>query len=157
METHIDPRIPLCPELKNDNPRRVMLNDDGTLKPCGISAAIASKYDTPQEKYLDFHKKLCDDSRDLSEKKQRDYTDLSSPELESVFGNFMGPEKRGIAKCDTVMLCRLDEKFTRLINCLKNGGCEVEDETLQDTLMDMLNFVCLIAYYQKLKSEKENE
>lgn len=109
---------------------------------------------SPQQLYLDFHQRLCDNSRALSKKKQNDYTDLTSTDLFSVFGNFMGPEQRGIASCNTVMMSRLDEKFTRLINCLNNGECQVEDETLNDTLMDMLNFVCLIAYYQYLQGSE---
>lgn len=109
---------------------------------------------SPQELYLDFHKKLCDTSRALSKKKQQDYTDINSADLFAVFSNFMNPEKLNIADCDTVLLCRLTDKLSRLVTCINKGSCEVDDETLNDTLMDMLNFICLISYYQHLKNSE---
>jgi hypothetical protein len=112
---------------------------------------------TPQELYINFHKRICDEIRELSRLKQNDYCDLSNKEdLYSVFGNFMNPEKMGVADCQTVMMCRLIDKFTRLVNCTNKGECGVEDEALDDTLMDMMNFLVLISYYRSLKSDEKD-
>jgi hypothetical protein len=110
-------------------------------------------YETPQESYLKFHKNLCDVVRELSRVKQDDYCDLSdTTDQYSVFGNFMNPEKMGVADCQTVLMCRLIDKFTRLVNCTNKGECGVADEALDDTLMDMMNFLVLISYYRSLKT-----
>jgi hypothetical protein len=107
---------------------------------------------TPQDLYLKFHEGLCDKIRELSRIKQNDYCDLTDvTDLYSVFGNFMNPEKMGVADCQTVLMCRLIDKFTRLVNCTRKDECDVTDEGLDDTLMDMMNFLVLISYHRKLK------
>jgi len=106
---------------------------------------------TPQEMYLRFHQTLCDQSRELSRLKQNDYCDLSSDELFSVFGNFMNSEKFGVCSTDIALMSRFVDKLSRLITVIgKDGDCDISDESEMDTLQDMINFLCLIAYYRSL-------
>ena len=108
-----------------------------------------------QQAYLDFHKNLCDNSRELSRLKQNDYCNLTD-DLFSVFGNFRNNELFGVCNTDVAILSRFVDKFSRLTNVIKNGN-EVFDETEQDTIMDMVNFLILLAYYRHLTKPEEED
>lgn len=105
---------------------------------------------TPQELYLQYHKSLCDTCRELSKRKQGDYCDLSSDDMMSVFGNFMLPEQMGIITTEQALLSRIADKFNRLITVINNDTCNVDDETTDDTIQDIMNFMVLLSYYRTL-------
>jgi hypothetical protein len=132
-----------------------IITDNGDIIPSPIQQPTVSVYNstTPQKKYLDFHKQLCDDSRELSAKKQQDYCNLDDEtDLYTVFGNFMIPEKMGIVTTEQSLMSRIADKFNRLVNVINNDECMVDTENEFDTMMDILNFIVLLSYFRKLKS-----
>jgi len=105
-----------------------------------------------QDMYLEYHTFLCDKARALSKNKQNDYTTHNvSDDPMVVFQNYMNPEKLGISSTETTLLSRLCDKYSRLINIATSGTCSVSDETIDDTVLDMLNILVILSYYIKLK------
>lgn len=114
-----------------------------------------NKPQTPQEKYLQYHKDLWRSCRELSRLKQLDYCDLSDETDDmAVFGNFMLPEQMGIITTEQALLSRIADKFNRLITVINNGECNVGDETELDTIKDITNFMILLSYYREIKDGK---
>lgn len=102
------------------------------------------------EQYFDYHKKLCVDAVELSMKKNNDYADPSRYQDDPLapFKNFLQCHHLGICSVEQGFLVRLSDKFSRLCNLLKPGHKRaVKDETLTDTILDIINYVCLLSAY----------
>ena len=75
---------------------------------------------------------------EIHDKKRADYTD-GDP-----LGNFNEAWRVGVTPLQGIMV-RIGDKYSRACNIIKNRGKhEVEDETLEDTLLDLANY-CLLA------------
>ena len=75
---------------------------------------------------------------EIHDKKRKDYT--SGDPL----GNFYEALRIGITPLQGIMV-RIGDKYSRICNIVRNRGKhEVEDETLEDTLLDLANY-CLLA------------
>ena len=72
---------------------------------------------------------------ELFAKKNKDYGDSFTRSLEN-YGNIAG-------------LVRISDKFNRLENLLLNGGQEVSDESVKDTLIDLANYSIML--YMNIK------
>lgn len=83
--------------------------------------------------YIDVHKKLLDDMHDLYIKKNADYGN-------SVHDTY---EKYGLVS----FLVRMEDKLNRVRNLNKDNvkisDAKVKDEKIEDTLMDLANYVIL--------------
>lgn len=101
---------------------------------------------------LDYHKELCDKGRAIMEKKNHDYSGASG---DTPFLNFEVVEKKGVCSAETGLLVRLSDKDTRIINFLKSGTLKVSDESLEDTFVDYINYIILLAAYIKQKKSKD--
>lgn len=67
---------------------------------------------------------------DLYEKKNADYGDSYSKSIKK-YGAVAG-------------LVRISDKFNRLENLMLNGECEIKDESIKDTLMDLANYAIML-------------
>uniref|UniRef100_A0A6H1ZEN3 Nucleotide modification associated domain-containing protein n=1 Tax=viral metagenome TaxID=1070528 RepID=A0A6H1ZEN3_9ZZZZ len=96
---------------------------------------------------------------DIICKKNHDY---AAPESDKdnplkLFKNLMACEFMGITKTEQGMLIRLTDKFSRLCNLLKEGHkIAVKDESLEDTVIDIQNYLKLLLAYRKVKKSYEN-
>lgn len=107
-----------------------------------------------REDLLQIHETLCDKSRSLMRKKNADYAGRHGVE---PFANFTRCEAMGICKTEAGMLVRMTDKMSRLSSFLESGKFEVKDESLEDTILDMINYsVLLYAYVTDKKNSKEN-
>jgi hypothetical protein len=106
-----------------------------------------------QEEYLQFHEAICGMARSLSQRKNTDYaapTRKSTPY--AVFANFMQCETLGITGVEQGFLVRLSDKFSRLCNLLEPSHVQqVKDESVDDTIQDIINYVILLAAYRETK------
>lgn len=75
------------------------------------------------------HKHICETMHDLYIKKNKDYGG-------SVTETY---KKYGL----TSFLVRMEDKLNRVYNINKNGECEVKDESVKDTLIDLANYAIL--------------
>lgn len=93
------------------------------------------KPETPRERLLRMHEDMCKQARTIMRKKSADYATEEDP-----LANFRRFGALGF-------VCRLDDKLSRLGNFVKRGVFDVEDESLADTLLDLVNYSVLLAFF----------
>ena len=107
-----------------------------------------------REEQLASHLTLCDKARNLMRKNNADYAGHQGIE---PFANFTRVESMGICKTESGMLVRVTDKMSRLSSFMEAGKFEVKDESLEDTILDMINYsVLLYAYVSDKKKTQEN-
>ena len=106
-----------------------------------------------RDELLAFHGELCKAARDLMSLKNRDYAGKDGVE---PFANFTRVEAMGICKTEQGFLVRLTDKMSRLSSFIHAGKMNVQDESLMDTCVDVINYMVLLAAYLKDKDSKSN-
>lgn len=106
------------------------------------------------EDLFKIHEKLCKESLDLMMKKNHDYSGKSGKE---PFANFTRAEAMGITSTEKGMLVRMLDKMSRLSSFMDSGEFKVQDEKLEDTIKDMINYSVLLYAYMLSKNEKQYE
>ncbi len=97
---------------------------------------------------LRHHEILCHEAHSLMDRKNRDYA--SGDTDGDPFTNFRLCEHMGICPTDQGMVIRLSDKIARLARLLAPGySAKVTDETITDTLMDVINYAVLISAYRE--------
>jgi len=91
--------------------------------------------ETHRRKLLRKHEELCLRARKIMEEKNQDYGADADP-----FRNFRAFGAFGI-------LVRLSDKLARTRTYLERGDFKVKDEKIDDTLLDALNYVILLATF----------
>lgn len=84
---------------------------------------------------LTIHDELTEESKDLMVKKNADYAKSSDP-----FRNF---RRHGL----TGMIVRMDDKISRMTTFSEKGSLSVKDESIRDTVLDMINYAVLFYAY----------
>jgi len=110
------------------------------------------------EEYFELHEKLCTEARELSMRKNNDYAapDSNKEDPYRVFRNFMQVLAFGICPVPQGFLVRLSDKFSRLCNILRPGHVRtVLDEKTKDTILDIINYACLLYAYLIVKKQEE--
>lgn len=108
-----------------------------------------------QQEYLIYHANLCNEARRLSHAKNNDY---SAPQTRggdryAVFANFMQSERLGICSVEAGIMVRLSDKISRLANLIRPGHeRSVDDERIHDTILDGINYLCIMAAYLDVKN-----
>nr|DAG29857.1 MAG TPA: Nucleotide modification associated domain 1 [Caudoviricetes sp.] len=80
---------------------------------------------------VEMHKALCEELNRIYEKKNHDYGD-------SFHQTFL---EEGMA----MPRIRLSDKLSRFKALTRNGGQEVNDESIRDTLLDLANYALMTA------------
>lgn len=97
-----------------------------------------------RQQYLDFHKALCEEARNLSERKNHDYAGRGG---EQPFANFQRCEALGICSTERGFLVRMTDKMSRLASFAEAGKFQVADEKVRDTCIDLINYTALLLAY----------
>jgi hypothetical protein len=74
---------------------------------------------------------MCKAAKGIMRKKNGDYAREGDP-----YHNFRRHGLKGF-------VVRMDDKLARLDNYVDKGFCEVEDESISDTLVDLINYAVL--------------
>lgn len=84
----------------------------------------------------------------LMKRKNNDYAGTTN-----FFKNLMLCEHTEICSTEQGMMVRLSDKFSRLATLLGNSGTEraVFDESIEDTLKDIVNYSLLLIAYRRTK------
>ena len=98
-----------------------------------------------KEEYFRFAREFAEQAISLSEKKGNDYNGVNT----DPFSNFKAVEKSGICSVEQGFLARMSDKFQRLIGAVNGNKLQVNDESVQDTLQDLMNYCILFAGYLK--------
>lgn len=101
---------------------------------------------------LALHEKVCNDARALMRRKNHDYAGSSG---NTPFANFETCEDFGLASTEVGMMIRYLDKVKRLANFMLSGKFLVEDEGVEDTVRDMVNYAILM--YAKMQERREIE
>ena len=94
------------------------------------------------------HEEMCRYALDLMKKKNADYAGSDGV---NPFANFKRAEALGICTTEQAFLVRMTDKMSRLSSFSAQGKLVVEDESVYDTLIDMINYSVLLAAYIKSK------
>jgi len=108
--------------------------------------------DMTREELLKHHEVLCKQARDLMDKKNRDYAGNDGKE---PFANFTRVEAMGICSTEQGFMVRLTDKMSRLSSILQSGKTNVPNETFEDTLVDVINYIVLLSAYRQEKQLKK--
>ncbi len=101
---------------------------------------------------LDIHEDTCVAASMLMERKAADYASVEDP-----FRNFRQIEALDLGSVEQGIVVRMGDKLSRMAGFVKNGAFAVEDEALEDTVIDMINYsiILLAAYKSRVKQEEE--
>lgn len=105
-----------------------------------------------REELLKHHEVLCKQARDLMDKKNRDYAGNDGKE---PFANFTRVEAMGICSTEQGFMVRLTDKMSRLSSILASGKTNVTNETFDDTLVDVINYIVLLSAYRQDRQLKK--
>lgn len=103
-----------------------------------------------RDELLKFHATLCRDARDLMNLKNRDYAGNHGKE---PFANFTRCEAMGICNTEQGFMVRIVDKMSRLSSFLQHGKMNVTDESFKDTVVDVINYMVLLAAFSEDKNE----
>ena len=98
---------------------------------------------------MKIHEELCLKGRELMDKKNRDYAGRDGTE---PFANFTRVESMGICSTESGMLVRLTDKMSRLSSFAESGKLAVENESFEDTVVDVINY--MVLFYAYIKDKK---
>ena len=104
-----------------------------------------------RDELLNYHSKICQSARDLMNLKNRDYAGNEGTE---PFANFTRCEAMGICDTEQGFLVRITDKMSRLSSFLRAGKMYVTDESFNDTVVDVINYMVLLSAYV---ADKDNE
>lgn len=102
-----------------------------------------------KEELFKLHEKMCKDAREIMVVKNRDYAGGSS----DPFANFRGSLNYGVEP-EIGIAIRIGDKFKRVEAYIKNGALAVQDESVEDSLRDCINYLVLMA--GMIKERQEN-
>lgn len=95
--------------------------------------------------FLEFHRECIEKMHSICAAKNADYTSDSG----DAFFNFSRVEMLGIASVEQGFLTRMLDKFCRLISFSRKKHLEVQNESVEDTLLDLANYCILFAGFIK--------
>lgn len=91
------------------------------------------------------HGKLVAEAHHLMVRKNKDYAGKGG---EEPFANFTRVEAMGICSTTKGFLVRLTDKLSRLSSFADSGTFAVTDESLRDTVLDIINYAVLLYAYE---------
>jgi hypothetical protein len=101
-----------------------------------------------RQELIDYHVDACGAARDLMQRKSSDYASDADP-----FRNFRQAEALGICANELGILVRLSDKLSRLCQVVSSGKQAVLDETVNDTVLDAINYLVILSAYILDKGE----
>ncbi len=107
-----------------------------------------------RKEYLDYHKKMTEKMREISERKNHDYSGFGD---DDPFANFRVVEGAKVASTEQGFLTRMLDKISRINTYTHTNSYKVEDESYEDTLIDLANYAILLAGYIKEKKDAQRK
>lgn len=98
------------------------------------------------------HEHLCRTALELMRKKNADYAGSGGKQ---PFANFTRCEAMGVCTTEQGFLVRMTDKMSRLSSFVEKGVFEVKEESLEDTIVDIINYAVLFASYIDSKRESK--
>ena len=111
------------------------------------------------EDVIKMHEELCGEARSIISKKGADYNRSQQLSGDTLF-NLKVAKLLGVIDYATQgILVRLSDKMMRLSSLCKdpNANPEVLDESIKDTIKDMINYVCYLYIVYKEERSDAND
>lgn len=100
-----------------------------------------------QHDLLKYHEEMCNNARALMKAKNTDYA------RDEIFGNLDVCERVGLCSTEYGIIIRIFDKLSRLKNVLAMGEGFVKDESIEDTIVDLINYSVLMAAKQEQRKQ----
>lgn len=102
---------------------------------------------------IEYHAEICREARALMERKNHDY---AGEEAKNPWMNFERSEIMGVCKTEQAFMVRILDKVSRLITFIEAGELQVKEEGVQDSIVDIINYMVLFgAFIEDQKSKEE--
>ena len=105
-----------------------------------------------REQLLKHHKTLCEQAKELMKAKNHDYAGDSG---ETPFANFERCEAMGVCSTEQGFLVRVIDKVSRLSTFVEAGKLKVENESYNDAIVDIINYMVLFSGYISDKNDTQ--
>lgn len=103
-----------------------------------------------RDEFLQAMGENCDEALTIVQAKNQDYADGEDP-----FQNFRMVEDAGLCSLEQGIAVRMSDKLQRVFNLLPEGvEAAVNDESLDDTLLDLMNYANILLTYRKMERSK---
>lgn len=99
---------------------------------------------------FDLHQNICNEALELMKKKNNDYASGSDP-----FMNFRRAEYLGFSTAELGVLIRMTDKMSRISTFLNKGELSLQNESVYDAIVDMINYSVILAGLLKDKDIKK--
>lgn len=100
---------------------------------------------------IEYHKEITDKMRSIIEAKNSDYGATDN----DAFSNFKAVEREDMATVEQGFLTRIMDKLNRIKTFIKKGYYKSDDEKIEDTVIDLANYVILLSGYIKSKQDEQ--
>tara|TARA_R110002020_G_scaffold206131_1_gene411287 strand:- start:2452 stop:2772 length:321 start_codon:yes stop_codon:yes gene_type:complete len=104
-----------------------------------------------REELLKHHDFLCSTAKEIMKKKNHDY---AGKEGGQPFANFERTEAMGVCSTEQGFLVRVIDKVSRLSTFVEAGELKVDNESYEDAILDIINYMILLSGFLKDKNEK---
>ena len=102
-----------------------------------------------REDLLKHHDLICKTAKDIMKQKNHDYAGADG---EKPFANFERTEAMGVCSTEQGFLVRVIDKVSRLSTFATSGTLKVENESYEDAILDIVNYMVLLSAYLKNKN-----
>ena len=106
-------------------------------------------YGKTQKHFVEDLRGAMNDALDIVEKKNTDYATEADP-----YKNFRFSQLINIG-VEKAILQRVCDKMARVNNVIERGEVAVKDETVTDTLLDIINYIAILKVYIDWEKERE--
>lgn len=106
-----------------------------------------------RKELFEHHKEICGTALGIMEKKNHDYAGESG---DTPFANFSRTEAMGVCSTEQGFLVRVVDKVSRLSTFCQAGQLKVDNESYEDAILDIINYMVLFSGYLKEKEERDN-
>ena len=104
-----------------------------------------------REELLKHHDKITNDAKQIMKKKNHDY---AGKDGETPFANFERCESMGVCSTEQGFLVRVIDKVSRLSTFVEAGELKVDNESYEDAIVDIINYMILLSGFLREKNEK---
>ena len=106
-----------------------------------------------REQLLKHHQDMCNRARDIMKQKNHDYAGQGGGQ---PFANFERTEAMGVCSTEQGFLVRVVDKVSRLSTFCQAGQLKVDNESYEDAILDIINYMVLFSGYLQEKEELDN-
>ena len=102
-----------------------------------------------REELLKHHDTICSAAKQLMKKKNHDY---AGKDGHQPFANFERTEAMGVCSTEQGFLVRVIDKVSRLSTFVSAGELKVDNESYEDAIVDIINYMILLSGFLKDKN-----